>query len=541
MSSSETSSTAWWRLLNRYQWFVLIVASLGWLLDCMDQQLFNLARVPAMKELLAVTLGRPPQPGEVGEFGGYATSIFLLGWATGGLIFGVLGDRWGRARTMLLTILLYSGCTGLSAFALRFWDFALYRFLTGLGVGGEFAVGVALVAEVMPDKARPYALSLLQALSTVGNISAALTSMTLGRLEETGVLGSLGGWSAWRWMFVIGAAPAILVVFVRRNLKEPERWLAAKADPHLRKKMGDYGELFGNPNWRIPASIAGLLLALGILLAFVVPLEAVQKMFGVEPGSSWAAPLLKHFVVAAFAFAALLAGIATVFGGGGDTTYRRRTVVGFLLALSGVIGVWGIAFFSFDLVREVLGKKFAADVAANVLDPKLVPGLLTKWAGITSMVQNLGAFFGVYSYGIVAQRIGRKPAFAMALTAAMICTATTFWFLRDFKHIFILVPVMGFATLSVFGGYAIYFPELFPTRLRSTGTSFCYNIGRFVAAGGPALLGILTGVVYKGTAEPLRYAGITMCLVYLIGLAVLPFAPETKDQPLPEEDRPLTH
>lgn len=541
MSSTETSPTAWWRLLNRYQWFVLIVASLGWLLDCMDQQLFNLARVPAMRELLTATLGRPPQIGEVGEYGGYATSIFLLGWATGGLIFGVLGDRWGRARTMLVTILLYSGCTGLSAFALRFWDFALYRFLTGLGVGGEFAVGVALVAEVMPDKARPYALSLLQALSTVGNVSAAVTSIALGRLEETGVLGSIGGWAAWRWMFIVGAAPAILVVVVRRNLKEPERWLAIKANPAQHKKLGDYGELFGNPRWKLPASIAGLLLTAGILFAFLMPLESLQKTLGVAPGSSWAAPLLKHLVVAGFALAALVAGIVTVFGGGGDTTYRRRTVVGFLLALSGVIGVWGIAFFSFDLVREVLGKKLNADVAAGLLDAKLVPGMLTKWAGITSMVQNLGAFFGIYAYGVVAQRIGRKPAFALSLTAAMVCTAGTFWFLRDFQHIFILVPVMGFATLSVFGGYAIYFPELFPTRLRSTGTSFCYNIGRFVAAGGPAILGILTGVVYKDTSEPLRYAGITMCLVYLIGLAVLPFAPETKDQPLPEEERPLTH
>ena len=138
-------------MLSRYQWFVLIVAALGWLLDCMDQQLFVLARAPAMKELLSVGLGRPATPGEIGEYGGYATAIFMLGWATGGLIFGVLGDRWGRAKTMLLTIVLYSGCTGLSAFATRFADFALYRFLTGLGVGGEFAVGVALVAEVMPD------------------------------------------------------------------------------------------------------------------------------------------------------------------------------------------------------------------------------------------------------------------------------------------------------------------------------------------------------------------------------------------------------
>src|SRR5581483_11222330 len=103
-----------------------------------------------------------------------ATSIFMIGWATGGIIFGILGDRIGRARTMVLTILLYSLFTGLSALSLGVWDFSLYRFLSGLGVGGQFAVGVALVAEVMPDRARPHALGWLQALSAIGNVTAAL-------------------------------------------------------------------------------------------------------------------------------------------------------------------------------------------------------------------------------------------------------------------------------------------------------------------------------------------------------------------------------
>ena len=105
-----------------------------------------------------------------------------MGWASGGIIFGVLGDRIGRAKTMIWTILLYSLFTGLSALCRRdFWDFSAYRFLTGLGVGGEFAVGVSLVAEVMPDRARPFALGLLQALSAVGNVSAAMINMISGK------------------------------------------------------------------------------------------------------------------------------------------------------------------------------------------------------------------------------------------------------------------------------------------------------------------------------------------------------------------------
>jgi hypothetical protein len=97
-----------------------------------------------------------------------------------------------------------------------------------------------------------------------------------------------------------------------------------------------------------------------------------------------------------------------------------------------------------------------------------------------------------------------------------------------------MIPLMGFTQLALFGGYAIYLPELFPTRLRSTGASFCYNVGRLVAAAGPFSLGILTGRIYAGYAEPMRYAGVTMCLVFLVGLLALPFAPETKGKPLPE-------
>src|SRR4051794_24749872 len=217
ISSAQTAPGPWWRELNRYHWFVLVVAALGWLFDTMDQQLFNLARVPAMRALL--------KPGDdVALYSGYTTAIFLIGWATGGLTFGVLGDRIGRAKTMMWTILIYSICTGLSALSTGFWDFAFYRFITGLGVGGEFAVGVALVPEVMPSRARPHALALLQALSAVGNISAALISIGLGRLEEQGTISS-----GWRWMFVMGALPALLSLLIWRKLKEPEAWKALRA------------------------------------------------------------------------------------------------------------------------------------------------------------------------------------------------------------------------------------------------------------------------------------------------------------------------
>src|SRR3954447_9156030 len=185
----------WYKELNRYHWFVLVVASLGWLFDTMDQQLFNLARRPAILQLLHARPGDPAMAGTVAEYAGFATMIFMIGWASGGVLFGILGDRIGRAKTMIMTILFYSLFTGLSVLSTNVWDFSIYRFLTGLGVGGQFAVGVALVAEVMPDRARPFALGWLQALSAIGNMMAAVIGMVLGQMEQSGAIGS-----AWRMM-----------------------------------------------------------------------------------------------------------------------------------------------------------------------------------------------------------------------------------------------------------------------------------------------------------------------------------------------------
>ena len=458
-----TSSDPWYRGLTRYHWFVFLVASLGWMFDTMDQQLFNLARKPAVTELLGVASGDKNANAMVSEYAGYTTSIFIIGWAIGGLVFGILGDKIGRAKTMIITILMYSAFTGLSAFSWDIASFSVFRFLTGLGVGGEFAVGVALVAEVMPDRARPFALGWLQALSAVGNSSAALISIGLGALASAG---RLQGYTPWRVTFLIGVLPAFLAIAVFKKLKEPERWqLAAKKrreqgveDNEVQEKLGSLSELFGDPRW------------------------------------------------------------------------RHNTLVGMALAFSGVVGLWGIGFFSPDLTRTVLRPHFEA----RGLDATQIDAELTKWAGIVFFIQSVGAFFGVYAFSKVTHLIGRRPAFAISFLLAMGSTAMTFWYMKSFQDIFWMIPLMGFCQLTLFGGYAIYLPELFPTRLRSSGISFCYNVGRLVAATGPLALGLLTSRVFAGYPEPMRYAGVSMCGVFLIGLLALPFAPETRGKPLPE-------
>ena len=190
---SEPSRYVWYKDLSRYQWFVVAVAAVGWMFDTMAQQLFNLARKPAIRDLM----GPAASGNMVDEQAGFSTSIFMIGWALGGVIFGVLGDRLGRARTMMLTILCYTIFTGLSLLSTGVWDFNVYRFLCGLGVGGQFAVGVALVAEVVPQRARPNALGMVQACSALGNMVAALTVIALGQIQQAGLVH--GAWPPWRW------------------------------------------------------------------------------------------------------------------------------------------------------------------------------------------------------------------------------------------------------------------------------------------------------------------------------------------------------
>jgi MFS family permease len=461
----ELASGPWYQELTRYHWFVLVVAALGWLFDTMDQQLFTLARNPAMRELLAPSPGTVASGEDLDFYGRVATSVFLIGWATGGLAFGVLGDRVGRAKVMLWTILLYSAFTGLSALSWDFWSFAFFRFLTGLGVGGEFAVGVSLVAEVMPERARPFALGLLQALSAIGNVLAAFINMWLGHLEKGGTFENLtigsGPVRYWRIMFVVGTVPALLAVLIRRRLKEPERWQTTAHRGALQKQLGSFKELFS------------------------------------------------------------------------DSTLRKRALIGLALAFAGVVGLWGIGFFSFDLLATVFRKRFEG----QGMPEKEIAGNLAFWVGLTSVMQNLGAFFGIYAFSYLTHFTGRKPAFAVSFILAMLSTMLVYWYLDEFSEIFWMIPLMGFCQLALFGGYAIYFPELFPTRLRSTGTSFCYNVGRYVAAAGIFVLSLMTSQVFttaKGYDEPMRYAGVTMSLIFLLGLAALPFAPETRGKALPE-------
>src|SRR5256884_6480503 len=163
--SPPSVSGPWWRELNGYHWFVFLLAAFGWMFDCFDQQIFTMSRSITMRDLMPET-----EPLAQLRYGNWATSIFIIGWATGGLIFGSVGDKWGRAKSMALTILVYAIRTGLSGFARNREMVALFRFLTGAGVGGGCAVRPALLAEGLSGLARPPRPGGVHARSSGGHV-----------------------------------------------------------------------------------------------------------------------------------------------------------------------------------------------------------------------------------------------------------------------------------------------------------------------------------------------------------------------------------
>jgi hypothetical protein len=210
--------------------------------------------------------------------------------------------------------------------------------------------------------------------------------------------------------------------------------------------------------------------------------------------------------------------------------WSKHAWLGLILCSAGIVGLWGIGNFHPRIVRAII----EAHLASSHLTPGAMASEKAYWAAAGLLLQNLGGFAGMMTLSWVAQVRGRRFAFALALLASFLSTLLVFQCMREVRDIYWMLPLMGFGQLSVFAVYAIYLPELFPTSLRSTGTSFCYNFGRLAAATAPFTVGQITRRL-GGNLEGFRTAGTWVSLVLLVGLAVLPFLPETKGRPLPEE------
>lgn len=398
---------------------------LGFLFDLMDSTLYTLVMGPALQELL----GPAASVQNIGWYGGVIFSIFLIGWAMGGIVFGILADYLGRKLTLMLTILIYALFTGLAATAGSWWELGAYRFLTGLGVGGEWAAGAALLAETWPEKARAKGAAILQTSAGMGYFAAAFIYL-------------LAGGYSWRLVFLVGALPAVLVFFVRGKMNESERWLASSA-------------------------------------------------------ASPAAARVSRFT------------LIQIFG----RELRRDTIVGSVMASIANFGFWAVSAW----VPALIQNKIAGD-------PSLAGGVsVSSYVSYAIMILTLGSLPGYAVVGALADRWGRKPVFAMFFLGAALSAPVIFLGPWTLSQMLFLLPLLGFFTLGIYAGFPIYLPELYPTRLRTTGAGFCFNIGRIVSAAGP----FLTGIVILNTGS-FEYAISALSLVYLLGPIVLLFATETR-------------
>lgn len=420
----------WYSEVTRYQWLVLAIASAGWIFDVYEGQIFNITRNQMLSDILG------SDGGDVKKYGDMFLGVFLLGGTVGGLAAGSLGDRWGRRPIMIATILMYSVFSGLTYFVTELWQVAALRFLVAIGVGGEWAVAASLVSEVFPPRARAQASGIFHASSVLGTWLAALAGMAVG--------------AQWRYAYLVGIVPALLVLWVRASVREPEKWQAAKSEAAASDagaRLGSYRELLFTQPW------------------------------------------------------------------------SRRALLGMGLAAVGLGTFWAVGVAGQNLAEELLLRNGEEKATAST------------WAKFAfGIVQTTGGGLGLLAFGPLCARFGRRPTFAVIQLLAFAIVPVTCFAPQTYGQLLCLLPVFGFLTLGMHAGYAIYFPELFPTHVRATGTSFCFNGGRVLAV--PVLF--LSGWLKSWEGVDLRVAVSALGSLFLVGVALVLFLPETKDQELPE-------
>jgi MFS family permease len=369
----------------------------------------------------------------VNTWGDNFLAIFLAGGTLGGLVFGSLADRLGRRPIMIATILMYSVFSGLTYFANDIYVIGVLRFLVALGIGGEWAVAASLVAEVFPKRARAQAAGIFHASSILGTWLAALSGILVA--------------TNWRYAYLLGVLPALLIVWVRASVKEPQRWKATR-ESEIGKKSGSFADLLLNPKWN---------------------------------------------------------GLA---------------IRGMLLAAVGLGTFWSVTVAGQDLVRELL---LSLGVTPEVAGRK------SKFA--YGIVQAAGGGLGLLAFGPLCARFGRKPTFIGYHVLALLIVPVVCFLPQTYAQMLVILPVFGFFTLGLHSGYAIYFPELFPTHIRATGASFCFNGGRLLAV--PVLL--FSGWLKGREHVSLPYAVWGLSALFLVGIAIMLTLPETKQRDLVED------
>lgn len=473
-NSTDAETGPWYEGITGYQWLVLVIASLGWVFDIFEGQYFVASMNEAMPSLVAQLEGESTDDykGRISYYNNIAFGCFLLGGAIGGIFFGMLSDRIGRKKAMTYTILFYSLFTCVSAFSQAWWHLAGLRFLVAMGVGGEWAVASSMVFEVFPKRARAHVGGIFHASSVIGTWLAIAAGAFIignpyfGQLAETTGIKSL----PWRIGFALGALPAFLIIWIRATLREPESWQQAKdkAAEDKTQQVGNIGELF-------------------------------------------------------------------------SSQLIRNTLVGFSLAAVGMATFWGVHIYGKNLMKTAVEKSYVlkyAEDASNVSDEEKAQILtdkkneLKRWEMLGMFLTTTGGGLGLVLFGPISQAVGRKTAFLVYHVGGLLAAVTMFQGVGvdNLNLLSLTLPVFGFLTLGMHAGYAIYFPELFPTRLRGSGTGFCFNAGRIAAA--PILF--LGGWMQKDWGYSLEEVVSLLSLLYLLGVFVLIYAPETRGKDFDE-------
>ena len=423
----------WFLQASPSQQRTLLLTWLSWTLGAMDAMFYALVLTPAMRDVLGDSMGMSPAADVIGWYGGLILSIFLIGWGLGGVLFGRVADRIGRKPTLITTLLIYSSATGAAAWAGSWQAFALTRFVTGLGIGGQWAAGATLVAETFPDEKRAQAASFLQSAWGFGFFLAAAVNLLM---KDWG----------WRSVFMVGFVPMCLAPVIRGWITDSDRWLKSRRESGVSRTSQEDG---------------------------------LREIF--------APPL------------------------------QRRTAVGTLLAFTAIFGLWGVTNWTPTLIQSLPEIRERSPSAATAAVSQAV------------MILNVGALAGYVSFAPLARRLGRRPTFALMCVGALALVPASFLPEHSYTGLLVLLPFLGFFTKGIFGGFPLYLPELFATRLRATGAGFCFNAGRIIASGSPFLTGLLVALLGS-----FGRAASVVSLIYLLGLGTLHFAPETKDHPLPE-------
>jgi MFS family permease len=487
---------------GRGRWLALVAALLGWMFDGLEMGLFPLVGRPALRDLF----GPGVTEDKVGQWYGVITAGFLVGAATGGVFFGWLGDKLGRVRALTLSVLVYAGCSGASAFAAAPWQLAGLRFAGALGMGGEWALGVALVMELWPNTSRAWLAGWIGAFGNLGYCIIGLVALALNRvggelphwLANVGVSESWTHWLAnpahnnWRLLMLVGVFPAVLTLFIRFFVPESERWLREKESGAASHWSG----------YDLLAVLFGAAAASGVIAVWAIDLSLAVRV-----------PVTLIGLVAV-TLGYLYPARQYLSRATGESERRhvlRRMLLGAGISAVPLLATWGGFMWIYPWVQKL------------TTNPDAAP--------LTQVSSSLGAAFGCIVGALLGGRFGRRPVYAVLCVLSLMSLLAMFNLNRNFDWMFVLsAGVTGAVTASFYGWLPLYLPELFPTKVRATGQGFSYNFGRILAAVGALQTGNLLTLFGNDYAKACSIAAG----VYLVGLVLIALAPETKGKPLPE-------